>query len=86
MTDTQMFLDHGPESFLGEVTGLVQIRKLHIDIVPTMSGHGDRVLVEFEALIPEHGLHSSFTATASGRSYGEALRKVREQLRLELGR
>jgi hypothetical protein len=33
-TDNQMFLDHGPESFVAEIIGLVKLRRLHIDVMP----------------------------------------------------
>lgn len=81
----QMFIDHGQESFLGEVIGIVKMRSLHIDIVPSLNG-GERVLIEFTATIPDREGDSVFHSTRSGRSYGEALRKIREQLRMEIGR
>lgn len=82
MPDTQMFLDHGPESFMAEIISLVRIRRLHIDIVPDFNGH-ERVLIEFQCLIPNDG--STLNIVRSGRSYGEALRRVRESLRVEVG-
>jgi hypothetical protein len=85
---TQMFLDHGPDSFLGEVISLVRVKRLHIDIVPDRDDVGlDTVRVEFDAEIPELPLdRNGFYRLEFGRSYGQALRKIREGLRMELGR
>lgn len=83
-TDSQMFLDRGPESFMGEIISLVRIRSLHIDIVPEFNG-GERVVIEFKAIIPDREGDSPFHTINSGRSYGEALRRVREALRREIG-
>lgn len=79
----QMFLDHGADSFLGEVISLVRVRRLHIDITPSLAGHGERVLIEFACILPDG---SPWDTINSGRSYGEALRRVREALRFEVGR
>lgn len=85
ITDSQMFLDRGPESFLGEIISLVEMRSLHIDIVSEFNG-GERVLIEFKARVPDPEGDYEFHTTNSGRSYGEALRRVREALRRETGR
>lgn len=86
MPDTQMFLDRGPESFLGEVISLVKVRELRINNQPDEAGI-DIVRVEFKATIPDRRKgKDEFTALEFGRSYGQALRKIREALRLEIGR
>jgi hypothetical protein len=80
-----MFLDRGQDSFLGEVIGLVEWRSLHIDIVPGGVRGTTYVLIEFQAIIHDRGGDSHFHSIKKGRSYGEALRKIREHLRMEIG-
>jgi hypothetical protein len=78
-----MFLDRSPDSFLGEVIGLVRVKRLHIDI---RSQGREKVRVEFGYSNPNQALDSNFEMIVhEGRSYGEALRKIREELRVRIG-
>jgi hypothetical protein len=111
--NSQIFIDHGPDSFMAEVIQIMKIDKLHIDIAEhgwielnseqssTPSGwtlragkatnilpNLNRVRVEFSGTQPATEfthVDYHFHATAIGRSYGEALRKIRERIREDLG-
>lgn len=84
MVDNQLFLDHGPDSFLAQIISLVKIVSLHIDIDDEWRPNKVRIQFKAEQLsAPLQSQHISLTEY--GRSYGEALYKVREALRMEIG-
>ncbi len=88
----QMFFDRGGDSFLAEIIGIVDWHRLQIDIKDERSRidqmaypEGQKVRVTFGCALG--GVAGPpVTYIGYGRSYGEALRHVREQLRMELGR
>lgn len=89
----QMFLDHGPESFLGEIIGIVRLVKLHITVRHKFE-IGDSffiwpdniniVRISFRCVDPS--TDETINIIEFGRSYGECLWKIRNQLQMEIGR
>lgn len=89
----QMFLDNGPNSFLGEVIGIVKVVKLHItmrhkfevgDTFFIWPDNINTVRVVFSCIDPAND--EAYNYVQFGRSYGECLREIRNQLQMEIGR
>ena len=91
----QLSFDHGDDSFLAGVIQILKPTKIQIDINERGWPEADdkvpnlfTVRVEFTGIIPAshiEPLPREFHSIAYGRSYGQALYRVREELRLLLG-
>src|SRR4051794_11120909 len=80
----QMYFDadatHGYDSFLPEVIGILRVDHVSFDMANDGSRSPERkVRVEFRGYSPEK---SHLKLVMFGHSYGECLRKIREEIRI----
>jgi hypothetical protein len=80
--EDQMWLDHGSESFLAQVIGLVKIEQLSLNFEANLDPP-HRVCAEFE--YADRNTGETYRIVEFGHSYGEALRRVYEELRTRIG-
>ena len=83
MIDKQMFCDE----FIGEVIKIGRLDSFNLRIDHDTSDLTERVGAEVDLTVPVRGgiAHEARTYKGNGRSMGQALRAIREQIRVEVG-